>query len=49
MVWSTAADAHGQELLALDEQALCVSVAEAGTRSAWGLSLLTPAVGFPLS
>ena len=47
MVWSTAAE-HGRELLALDEQALCVSVAEAGRNRLGGLSLLTPAVGFPL-
>jgi 2-octaprenylphenol hydroxylase len=47
MVWSTAAE-HGRELLALDEQALCVSVAEAGQNRLGGLSLLTPAAGFPL-
>jgi 2-octaprenylphenol hydroxylase len=47
MVWSTA-ETHGRELLALDEQALCTRVAEAGQSRLGGLSLLTPAAGFPL-
>jgi 2-octaprenyl-6-methoxyphenol hydroxylase len=47
MVWSTA-EQHGRDLLALDEQALCERVSEAGQHRLGILSLLTPAAGFPL-
>ncbi|HYP68248.1 MAG TPA: UbiH/UbiF family hydroxylase [Thiobacillaceae bacterium] len=47
MVWSTA-EAHGRELLALDEPTLCARVAKAGQNRLGTLSLLTPAAAFPL-
>ena len=47
MVWSTP-DAHADELLALDAEALCARVAEAGDHELGGLRLITPASAFPL-
>ncbi|HQR59938.1 MAG TPA: UbiH/UbiF family hydroxylase [Methylophilaceae bacterium] len=47
MVWSTP-EPHARELLALEAQALCAAVAEAGGMALGALQLLTPAAGFPL-
>ncbi|CAG4885093.1 2-octaprenyl-3-methyl-6-methoxy-1,4-benzoquinol hydroxylase [Georgfuchsia toluolica] len=47
MVWSTP-EANAVELLALDDNAVCARVAEAGQHRLGALSLLTPAIGFPL-
>ena len=47
MVWSTP-DAHAEELLALDAEALCARVAEAGGHELGALRLITPASAFPL-
>jgi len=47
MVWSTD-DAHATELLALQPNALCARVAEAGIGALGELSLLSPALQFPL-
>ncbi|MGA7179141.1 MAG: UbiH/UbiF family hydroxylase [Thiobacillaceae bacterium] len=47
MVWSTPED-HGQELLALDANALGERVAAAGVNLLGKLTLLTAAAGFPL-
>ena len=47
MVWSTP-DAHAEELLALDEEALCARVAAAGDHELGKLKLITPASAFPL-
>lgn len=47
MVWSTGAD-HGRELLALDPEALCARVAEAGGHRLGALELITAPAGFPL-
>jgi len=47
MVWSAPED-HGRALLALDPQALCDRVAEAGGRRLGVLQPVTPAAGFPL-
>ncbi|MHB8668700.1 MAG: UbiH/UbiF family hydroxylase [Burkholderiales bacterium] len=47
MVWSTD-DAHATELLALQPNALCARVAEAGMGALGELSLLSPALQFPL-
>ena len=47
MVWSTA-EAHGIELQALNDTALCERVAQAGAHRLGELSLVTPAAGFPL-
>jgi ubiquinone biosynthesis UbiH/UbiF/VisC/COQ6 family hydroxylase len=48
MVWSTA-DSHAAELLALPSDALCTRVAEAGKDVLGELSLLSPALQFPLA
>ena len=48
MVWSTA-DAHAAELLALPADTLCARVAEAGKDALGELSLLSPALQFPLA
>ncbi len=48
IVWSTA-DAHARELLALDPEALCRRVAQAGGDALGDLQLLTQAAAFPLS
>lgn len=47
MVWSTS-DAHAAELLELPAEALCARVAEAGKAALGELSLLSPALQFPL-
>ncbi len=47
MVWSTP-EANGIELQALNSEALCARVAEAGQHRLGALSLVTPAAGFPL-
>lgn len=47
MVWSTA-EAHAQELLAMDEETLCRKVAAAGDHELGELKLITPANAFPL-
>jgi ubiquinone biosynthesis UbiH/UbiF/VisC/COQ6 family hydroxylase len=47
MVWSTP-DAHAAELLALPAETLAARVAQAGNHELGALTLLTPAVGFPL-
>lgn len=47
IVWSTP-EAHGRELLALDEAAFCRRVEQAGNHALGGLRLLTPAAAFPL-
>ncbi len=47
MVWSTS-DAHAAELVALDAEALCGRVAEAGDNVLGRLELVTPAAAFPL-
>lgn len=47
MVWSTP-EPHARELLALEPQALCAAVAEAGGMALGTLQPLTPAAGFPL-
>jgi ubiquinone biosynthesis UbiH/UbiF/VisC/COQ6 family hydroxylase len=47
MVWSTFQQ-NAQALLALDAQALCGRVAEAGEHALGALELITPAAGFPL-
>lgn len=47
MVWSTPM-AHGQALLGLTPDELCVRVAEAGGNRLGHFELLTPAAGFPL-
>ena len=48
MVWSTP-DKHAAELLALEPQALCARVAEAGKDALGKLELLSPAAQFPLA
>lgn len=48
MVWSTA-DAHAAGLIALPADALCTRVAEAGKEALGELSLLSPALQFPLA
>ena len=48
MVWSTA-DTHAAELLALSADTLCVQVADAGKDALGELSLLSPALQFPLA
>jgi 2-polyprenylphenol 6-hydroxylase len=47
MVWSTP-EAHAKQLLGLEGQELCSTVAEAGSMTLGQLQLLTPAAGFPL-
>ena len=47
MVWSTA-DAHAQELMALDVAALAQRVGEAAENSLGALEIITPAAAFPL-
>lgn len=47
VVWSTP-EANATELLALNDDALCARVAEAGQHRLGALSPVTPAAGFPL-
>ncbi len=47
MVWSTH-ETNAIELQALNAEALCAKVAQAGNHRLGGFSLLTPAIGFPL-
>ncbi len=47
MVWSTP-QAHADELMALDETALCERVAAAGNNALGALRLITPPATFPL-
>lgn len=47
VVWSTP-DAHAQELLGLDGEALCRRIAAAGANRLGGLTPLTPPTAFPL-
>lgn len=47
IVWSTP-QAHAEALLALDAEAFCARVAEAGAQRLGALSVLTPPAAFPL-